>query len=170
MKLPSIFTTLVLVLFLTSCVGDKKKAKEVSKTMKISSKEVLKGDKNSVLLTLTANDVMKFSKTEFKVKESQKVTLSLHHIGKRSIKVMGHNFVLLKQGVAIPSFASAAAIAGQKEDWIPRGGKDVIAHTKMIGGKQSTQVTFTAPAAGIYDFICSFPGHSGLMKGKFLVE
>jgi len=140
MKLPSIFTTLVLVLFLTSCVGDKKKAKEVSKTMKMSSKEVLKGDKNSVLLTLTANDVMKFSKTEFKVKESQKVTLSLHHIGKRSIKVMGHNF------------------------------KDVIAHTKMIGGKQSTQVTFTAPAAGTYDFICSFPGHSGLMKGKFLVE
>ena len=40
----------------------------------------------------------------------------------------------------------------------------------MIGGGQTTSITFTAPAAGTYDFICSFPGHSGLMKGKFIVE
>ena len=25
------------------------------------------------------------------------------------------------------------------------------------------------PAKCTYDFICSFPGHSGLMKGKFIV-
>ncbi|MEM6771051.1 MAG: plastocyanin/azurin family copper-binding protein, partial [Bacteroidota bacterium] len=27
-----------------------------------------------------------------------------------------------------------------------------------------------APAAGEYDFICTFPGHYGVMKGKFIVE
>ncbi|HBX64839.1 MAG TPA: azurin, partial [Balneolaceae bacterium] len=26
------------------------------------------------------------------------------------------------------------------------------------------------PEAGTYDFICSFPGHYALMKGKFIVE
>ncbi|MBT8261281.1 MAG: azurin, partial [Bacteroidia bacterium] len=38
------------------------------------------------------------------------------------------------------------------------------------GGGQSTSVTFMAPEVGTYDFICSFPGHSALMKGKFIVE
>ena len=41
---------------------------------------------------------------------------------------------------------------------------------KLIGGGEETTVTFDAPAKGTYDFICSFPGHYALMKGKFIVE
>ena len=83
---------------------------------------------------------------------------------------MGHNFVLLKPGTVITEFSIKAAEAGQDADWIPEDGKDVIVHTKMIGGGESTAITFMAPEAGTYDFICSFPGHSALMKGKFIVE
>lgn len=168
MKLTRIFTALALVVFLVACGGDEKKVKEEKVTL--GSKKTTKKDDNKVNLALTGNDLMKFDKTEFKVKAGQEVTLSLRHIGKGDIKIMGHNFVLLKEGTAIPTFAAAAGAVGQKGDWIPEGGKEVIAHTKMIGGGQSTTVTFKAPAAGIYDFICSFPGHSGLMKGKFIVE
>ncbi len=168
MKLTRIFTALVLVAFLASCGGDEKKTKDNKVTL--GSKKETKKNTNSVNLALTGNDLMKFDKSEFKVKAGQEITLTLRHIGKGDIKIMGHNFVLLKEGTAIPTFAAAAGAIGQKGDWIPENGKDVIAHTKMIGGGQSAKVTFTAPAAGTYDFICSFPGHSGLMKGKFIVE
>ena len=46
----------------------------------------------------------------------------------------------------------------------------MIAHTDLIGGGQVTSIEFDAPDAGTYEFLCSFPGHSGLMKGKFIVE
>ena len=119
---------------------------------------------------LTGNDLMQFDKKEIRVKAGQKVTLNLRHIGKLDLVAMGHNFVLLKEGTDMQVFAAAASEAGKDNDWIPNGGADVIAHTKMIGGGQSTSVTFDAPAAGTYDFVCSFPGHVALMKGKFIVE
>ena len=170
MKLTRIFTAIALVAFLASCGGDEKKADDGKEKVTLGSKKTSQKDDSKVNLALAGNDLMKYDKTELKVKAGQEVTLTLRHQGKGDIKIMGHNFVLLKQGIIIPAFAAKAAAAGQKEDWIPEGGKDVIAHTKMIGGGQSTTVTFTAPAAGTYDFICSFPGHSGLMKGKFIVE
>ena len=169
MKIIQAIIAYAFVGLLMSCGGgDKKEQKEGS--VKIGVKKEVKKDDNKINLALTGNDVMQFDKNELKVKAGQEVTLTLRHIGTIDVKIMGHNFVLLKQGVEIPVFANKASAIGQSGDWIPDNGEDVIAHTKMIGGGQSTKVTFTAPATGIYDFICSFPGHSGLMKGKFIVE
>jgi azurin len=148
--------------------NDKKENKEEIKIGTKQQKE--KKESNAVNVGLTGNDLMQFNINEIRVKAGQEVTLTLRHIGKLDIKVMGHNFVLLKPGVSIPEFSVQAAEAGEPLDWIPAGGKDVIVHTKMIGGGQSTSITFTAPEAGTYDYICSFPGHSALMKGKFIVE
>jgi len=169
MKVIRVLATFALIGLLVSCGGgDKKEEKE---SVKIGgSKTESKTDDSKIHLAITGNDLMQFDKKELKVKAGQEVTLTLRHIGKGDIRIMGHNVVLLKQGTSIPVFSASAASAGKDSDWIPDGGKEVIAHTKMIGGGQSTTVTFTAPAAGTYDFICSFPGHSGLMKGKFIVE
>ena len=49
-------------------------------------------------------------------------------------------------------------------------GKDIIAHTDLIGGGESATVEFTVTEAGTYDFLCSFPGHSAIMKGKLIAE
>lgn len=156
--------------FMVSCGGGEKK-KEEKKSVKIGSTDSPKKESsNAINIGLTGNDLMQFDKKEIRVKTGQKVTLTLRHTGKMELILMGHNFVLLKQGIEIPAFAIEAATAGAPKDWIPNDGKDVIAYTKMIGGGQSTSITFTAPAAGTYDFICSFPGHSGTMKGKFIVE
>ena len=48
-------------------------------------------------------------------------------------------------------------------------GDEVIVHTKMLGGGESDTITFIAPENGFYTYICSFPGHWGLMKGKLIV-
>lgn len=128
------------------------------------------GAKGAAVLTLTGNDAMQFDKKELKVKAGQKVKLTLKHVGKFAKMAMGHNFVLLKPGVDIAEFASKANSAKDNE-YIPKSeAAKIIAHTKLLGGGESDTIEFTAPKKGTYRYICSFPGHYGLMQGKFVVE
>lgn len=120
-------------------------------------------------ILITTNDVMKFSVKNITIKEGQKIKLTLKHSGKLDKRVMGHNVVILKEGVKVSDFAQKAA-ASKNNDYIPDASTDIIAHTKMIGGGESTTIEFSAPTKGIYDFICSFPAHYAMMKGKFIVE
>ncbi|MFT6873595.1 MAG: azurin [Roseivirga sp.] len=125
---------------------------------------------SSVSLTIEGNDQMQYNKDELKVVEGQQVTLTLKHVGKMSKDVMGHNWVLLKPGTDIPAFGIASASA-KENDYIPQDKLDrVITNTKTIGGGEETTITFDAPKRGYYKFICSFPGHYGIMQGTFVVE
>lgn len=124
---------------------------------------------DKVEITVESNDRMQFDTDEIKVKAGQTVVLTLKHVGKLPKAAMGHNWVLLTQGTSIQEFGSAASkFAGN--EYIPEGTDDVIVYTKLIGGGQETTIEFTAPEKGTYDFICSFPGHYAMMKGKFIVE
>jgi azurin len=106
---------------------------------------------------------------EIKVEAGQTVVLTLKHVGKLPAAAMGHNWVLLTEGTDIQKFGAAAAKAADN-GYVPEGSDQVITTTELIGGGQETTIEFTAPEAGTYDFICSFPGHYALMKGKFIVE
>lgn len=120
-------------------------------------------------ITLNAGDDMKYDLNEIRVKEGEQISITLRHTGKLTKDAMGHNFVLLASGVSLADFA-AKAIQAKATDYIPEGTNEVIAHTKLIGGGESDTIEFTAPAKGTYEFLCSFPGHSALMKGTFIVE
>ncbi|MEM9391297.1 MAG: plastocyanin/azurin family copper-binding protein, partial [Bacteroidota bacterium] len=61
------------------------------------------------------------------------------------------------------------AIEAKENDYIPES-DDILIHTALIGGGETTTITFEAPVKGSYEFLCSFPGHWGLMRGKFIVE
>lgn len=122
-----------------------------------------------VEITIEGNDQMKFNMSEIKVKEGDTVVLTLKHVGKLPKAAMGHNWVLLKQGVDMKEFASKA-LQAKANEYIPEGTDEVIAHTEMLGGGEETTIEFTAPATGEYTFICSFPGHYALMNGTFIVE
>ncbi|MFC7337421.1 azurin [Haloferula chungangensis] len=127
---------------------------------------------DAVKLEITGNDQMQYDKKELTVTEGQKVTLTLKHVGKLPKAAMGHNVVILKAGTEIPPFAMKAAPAAAS-DYIPQdeeSKKLIVAHTKMVGGGETTSVSFTAPAAGEYPYICTFPGHFGLMTGKLIVK
>lgn len=167
----------------SSCGNDKKKkpSNQIRLTapktdkLKSSTKEktftpaVVIDAKGVAHILITSNDVMKFNVKKIMVKSGQKIKLTLKHIGTLDKKIMGHNVVILNKGVNLSKFASLAAAASDS-DYIPVGTSDIIAHTKMIGGGESTTIEFTAPESGIYDFICSFPAHFAMMKGKFIVE
>ncbi len=124
--------------------------------------------KEEVALTLKANDQMKFDLSELKVPSNSRVTLTLVNEGVLPKEAMGHNFVLLSQGTDVADYALRAIQAGAAANHIPAG-SETLAHTKLLGGGESVTITFDAPANGSYDFICSFPGHYGMMKGKFIV-
>ena len=57
-----------------------------------------------------------------------------------------------------------------KNDYIPAKSSEIIAHTAMIGGGETTEIEFVAPEPGVYDYICSFPGHYAMMRGKLIVK
>ncbi len=60
------------------------------------------------------------------------------------------------------------AAAGLDNDYLKADDSRILAHTKMIGGGESTSVTFDVAqlqADGQYMFFCTFPGHAAVMKG-----
>lgn len=120
-------------------------------------------------VVVNSNDAMKFDVSEIKIKAGEEVKLTLNHTGKLGKDVMGHNFVVLAQGTDVKAFSNTA-IQAKANDYIPEGNDSVLAHTKVIGGGESDTITFTLKEKGTYEFICSFPGHSFMMKGVIIVE
>ncbi|HKU90084.1 MAG TPA: azurin [Steroidobacteraceae bacterium] len=121
-------------------------------------------------LEITGTDAMQYDKKELSVAgDCTQVELTLHHSGKLPAQAMGHNWVLSKTG-DVAGIASDGVAAGFANDHIKKGDTRVIAHTKIVGGGQTTSVTFPTSAlkAGeSYTYFCSFPGHSSIMKGVF---
>ena len=96
--------------------------------------------------TVQANDAMQFSTKSIAVPASCKqFAVTLKHTGQLPVAVMGHNIVVTK----------ASDMAG-------------VAASKLIGGGQSTVVNIPVgklKAGESYEFFCSFPGHSSMMRG-----
>jgi azurin len=124
---------------------------------------------DKVEVVVESNDMMKFDLSEIKVKAGQTVVLTLKHVGKLPAVAMGHNWVLLAPGVDMAAFAQKA-VQAKATEYVPENSKEVLVATALIGGGEETTIEFVAPAAGKYDFICSFPGHYAMMKGKLIVE
>ncbi|HTC16040.1 MAG TPA: azurin [Steroidobacteraceae bacterium] len=121
-------------------------------------------------LEINANDQMQYEKTELSAPASCKqVTVTLRHTGKLPKQAMGHDWVLVN-GADFAAVASAGMNAGLAADYVAPGDKNVIAHTKIIGGGENDTVTFATSAmkkGGTYSYLCTFPGHSVMMHGVF---
>ena len=130
-------------------------------------------DANAVAtFDISANDSMKYTLTRMEVNPGQEVKVTMTNMGTLPKAAMAHNWILLKKGVDPKSFADAAVTAAAT-DYIPASKADeIIAHTKLLGPKQSEEVTFKAPTEpGEYHYLCSFPAHflSG-MTGVLVVK
>lgn len=165
--LKSIIAIIFGLSLLTACGGGENKEAEMEPE---TNTETMAEESNEATLSIEGNDQMQYNKKELTVKAGASVTLTLKHTGTMAAETMGHNWVLLKQGTDVATFATAAVDAGMDNNYVPAASSDVIAFTKVIGGGESTTLEFTAPAAGSYEFICSFPGHWAMMRGTLIVE
>ncbi len=80
-----------------------------------------------------------------------------------------HNLVIVAAGDK-DAVASDGIPAGADNDYVQPGDSRVIANTKLLAAGKNGEVTFTAPAAGAYQFVCTFPGHNFTMFGDFTVK
>jgi azurin len=142
-------------------------------------------------LELDGNDQMQFDKKELKLPEacrSKEITLTLKHSGKLPKNVMGHNVVVYAEGPlgkdnqephfnAVVAGGIKAGLAANHVDQSQVGegnGKFIVGFSPVIGGgDKPVTVTFkpkTFKADKTYGFVCTFPGHSAMMKGKLVFE
>jgi azurin len=162
----SIFAVICMIA-LSACGGNTK-TEETTTTDATTQTAVASGD--GVTLEIEANDQMQFNVTELKAVAGQEITLVLKNVGKMGKTVMGHNVIILKTGTDVAEYAKKAMLA-RETDYLPASeSESVIAATKLTGGGETDTITFTITEKGTYDFICSFPGHYALMKGKLIVE
>ena len=154
---------LLLGLIINACGESKPSQKQTTSKTEQNSEEEL-----STNIVINSDDTMKFDKNILLIPAGKEITLTLNHNGKFSKVGMGHNFVLLKADTNVSEFAEKAAMA-RKTDYIPEGDL-TIAYTKLLGGGESDTITFDAPKKGYYTFLCTFPGHWQLMKGKLIVK
>jgi azurin len=130
---------------------------------------VAKGEPRTI--ELTASENMKYDKTTLTARAGEKIRIVLKALGTMPKVAMGHNFVLLKANVS-PLEVNNAAFNARATDFIPESQKDkILAFTPVAGGGETVETTFTAPKAGTYTFLCTFPGHfvAG-MKGTLVVK
>jgi azurin len=107
-----------------------------------------------------------YDNTMIRVKAGTTVKLILENTS--TDETMLHNFTLIEEGT-IDKVAMEGVKAGPDKDYIPAL-REVLVATKMLKPKESVEILFPAPVAGTYDFICTYPGHSMKMRGKFVVE
>jgi azurin len=121
--------------------------------------------------TLTGSDNMRFTPSVIRVKAGDKVKVTLKVVSAMPKMAMAHNFVLLKAGVNAATVAGDGAMARDTNYVAKKSEPQIIVHSAMVGGGESVTVEFTAPAAGKYQFICTFPAHfQGGMVGQLIVE
>ncbi len=121
-------------------------------------------------VSIESNDVMQYSTREMLVPSScNEVEVSLRHAGQLAAKVMGHDWVLTRES-DMSAVVNAGLAAGFKHGYLPENDKRIIAATKIVGGGETTTVTFstTSLQEGFrYVFFCTSPGHSSTMRGTF---
>lgn len=121
-------------------------------------------------IVLEGNDMMQFDKDLFRVKAGEPVKLTFKNVGELPKESMGHNVVVLKPGTDAAAFGGEAIKAVDNE-YIPiTFASAIIAHTKLLGPGETDVIEFTFDAPGVYPYLCSFPGHYGIMKGQIVAE
>lgn len=119
-------------------------------------------------ITVEGNDQMQFNVKSMEVpKTCKNYTVTLKHVGKMPKTSMGHNIVLTTAADATGAAADGMK-AGAPADYVKAGDTRVLAHSKIIGGGETTTMVIDVSklkAGTDYAYFCSFPGHSFIMKG-----
>jgi azurin len=173
------YTFIALSIFMgamTSCGGGEKTTSTENSATENTSTEVTteEGTQESedgvVEVTIESNDQMKYNLSEIKVKAGSTVVLTLVNVGTMPKDKMGHNWTLLNAGIDSEEYALEAANAADNDYQVKGRESDVLAHTAILGPGETETLTFTAPEAGSYKYVCTFPAHYGTMNGVLIVE
>lgn len=110
-----------------------------------------------------ASDDLQFDMDSLTATAGQEVILRFNN----NAVTQQHNWVLVQSGTK--DDVSAAGVT-HPENWLDPDDPNVIASVRLLNAGEVGEVTFTAPDAGNYEFVCTFPGHNLTMFGIFEVS
>ncbi len=108
---------------------------------------------------------MAFAPKQLVVNAGAEVTITLTNEAESAAMV--HNLVIINVG-SQEEINTQAMEAGVDAEFVPEN-DNIIAATSLANPGEEVTVTFTAPAAGTYQYICTYPGHAS-MKGILVVN
>lgn len=109
---------------------------------------------------------MQFDTKLIKVPAQKQITIKL--VNESTDATMPHNFVVIKNGTA--NDVGQAGYKHLDNAYVSPQDENVFGHTPLAQINETVYLTFTTPNAGEHQFICSYPGHWGMMKGSFITE
>lgn len=110
------------------------------------------GDDGPVALSFEGSDTFQFTPSSASVSAGDEVEVTLTNAG-----ALEHSWVLVSGDADAATVTEADAINN--------------ASTGTVAGGETGSVTFTAPDAGTYQFVCTVPGHAAAgMVGTFTVN
>jgi uncharacterized cupredoxin-like copper-binding protein len=110
------------------------------------------GDSGPTALSFEGSDTFQFTPSSASVTSGGEVEVTLNNTG-----ALEHSWTLVNAGVDVATVTDADAIDGATTGTVAAGG--------------TGNVTFTAPAAGSYQFVCTVAGHAAAgMVGTLTVN
>jgi azurin len=108
---------------------------------------------------------MKYNVVQIKAKPNTKILLKFYN--NASMDIMKHNIIVLNDESKVDEVGIAALKAPNNTPDHP----SIIAASDLIGPGESTELVVNIPSEpGVYPYICTFPGHYQVMRGKIIVE
>ena len=109
-----------------------------------------------------------FDTSALEIAAGEEIALTFHN----GAKTTPHNWLLISgDDDAAIEVNAAGEQAGQAAGYIPDHTRIIARTAGLVKGGQSETVSFIAPAAGTYVYLCTFPGHFELgMKGVLTVK
>ena len=114
----------------------------------------------------SVGEEQKFDKDTLTAPQGAQVTLKFNNVS----TTLQHNWVLVKAGTK--NDVAARGTFFPTGDWVDPSDPDIVdkVHTKLLATGGLEEISFTAPSAGTYQFVCTFPGHNVTMFGDFVVS
>ena len=120
-------------------------------------------------MKLQAGNALQYAQKELRAKAGEGIALKFENPD-----VMPHNFVLVAKGaeekIGELSAKMVADPDGYARHYVPEV-PEVLCYSRMLDPGKKTIVYFNAPKEpGRYTYLCTFPGHSQLMRGVLVVD
>ena len=157
------FTLVVSIVFLASCGSEPKQATETAPVEEVKEKPLKVFDIRAVGNTMAE---MKYDVENITVKEGSRIKINLINEGVDI--AMQHNILFVNFGKR-KDLAAKAVQAGGDKNYIPED-PNLIAASSMAQPGETVVLEFDAPKKGNYEFFCSYPGHSQMMRGYLFVK
>ena len=162
-KINKVVSLVVSLFLLVSCGSEPKQSSESSQIEDVKEKTLVEFNIRAVGNTMAE---MKYDVENITVKEGSRIKITLVNEG---IDVaMQHNILFVNFGKR-KDVAAKAVQAGGDKNYIPED-PNLIAASDMAKPGQTVTLEFDAPKKGNYEFFCSYPGHSQMMRGYLFVK